>query len=134
MLVAAWAMKKCRHFILGCDSFLLAVDHKPLLSLLGQKDLEDIENPRLQNLKKKTMRYAFDIIHVPGRLNKGADATSRMPVGGAQSFLLTIRMKPSESEEKESYQVEENIKGIAMSSLYGIYQRGNPKLIECHQT
>ena len=126
MLAAAWAMKKCRHFILGCDSFLLAVDHKPLLSLLGQKDLEDIENPRLQNLKEKTMRYAFDVTHVPGRLNKGADATSRMPVGGAQSFLSTIRMKPSESEEKESYLVEENIKGIAMSSLYGIYHRETP--------
>ena len=72
------------------------------------------------------MRYAFDVTHVPGRLNKGADATSRMPVGGAQSFLSTIRMKPSESEEKESYLVEENIKGIAMSSLYGIYHRETP--------
>ena len=53
MLGAAWAMKKCQLFILGCDSFLLALDHKPLLSLLGQKDLEDIENPRLQNLTRK---------------------------------------------------------------------------------
>ena len=126
MLAAAWAMKKCRHFILGCDSFLLAVDHKPLLSLLGQKDLEEIENPRLQNLKEKTMRYAFDVTHVPGKLNKGADATSRMPVGGAKNFLATIRMKPSKSEEEESHMVEEKLKGIAMSSLYGIYHRDTP--------
>ena len=71
MLAAAWAMKKCRHFILGCDSFLLAVDHKPLLSLLGQKDLEDIENPRLQNLKEKTMRYAFDVTMYLGGSTRG---------------------------------------------------------------
>ena len=35
-------------------------------------------------------------------------------------------MKPSESEEKESHQVEGNVKGIAMSSLYGIYHRETP--------
>ena len=126
MLAAAWAMKKCRHFILGCVSFLLATDHKPLLGLLGDKALEDIENPRLQNLKEKTLRYAFDVVYVPGVLNKGADATSRMPVGGAESFLAAIRMEPSVQEEEQSHYIETKVTGIGMSSLYGIYHRDIP--------
>ena len=119
-------MKKCRHFLLGCASFLLATDHKPLLGLIGDKALEDIENPRLQNLKEKTLRYAFDMVHVPGVLNKGADATSRMPVGGAKGFLAAIRMDPSTQDEEQSYRIETKVTGVGMSSLYGIYHRDTP--------
>lgn len=80
----------------------------------------------MQNLKEKTLRYAFDVVHVPGKLNKGADATSRMPVGGAEGFLAAIRMEPTEPEEEESFKVEERLTGIGMSSLYGIYHRDTP--------
>ena len=126
MLAAAWAMKKCRHFLLGCASFLLATDHKPLLGLLGDKAIEDIENTRIQNRKEKTLRYAFDVVHVPGVLNKGADATSRMPVGGAEGFLAAIRMDPSAQDEEQSHFIETKVTGIGMSSLYGIYHRDTP--------
>ena len=39
-LSAAWAMNKCKHFLLGCDNYLLAVDHKPLLGILSDRSLE----------------------------------------------------------------------------------------------
>ena len=53
-LAAAWALEKTKHFTLGASSLYLAVDHKPLLKILGDKGLQDIENPRLQSLKEKT--------------------------------------------------------------------------------
>ena len=54
-LSASWAMSKCKHFLLGCKNFVLAVDHRPLLGVLNDKSLGDVENPRLQRLKEKTL-------------------------------------------------------------------------------
>ena len=76
-LGVVWALKKAKYFVLGCDNLIIAVDHKPLLGILGEKALEDIENPRLEKLKEKTLRYRFEIVHVPGIKNRVADATSR---------------------------------------------------------
>ena len=66
-LAAAWAMEKAKYFLLGCKSFLLATDHKPLLGILSDRSMEDVENPKLQRLKEKTLRFNFAICHVPGR-------------------------------------------------------------------
>ena len=38
-LAAAWALEKTKYFTLGAPSLILAVDHKPLLKILGEKDL-----------------------------------------------------------------------------------------------
>jgi hypothetical protein len=80
-LAVADALDKARYFVLGCRDLIVAVDHKPLLKLLGDRALDDIPNPRLRNLKEKTLRYCFRIIHVPGMKNRAADAMSRRPVG-----------------------------------------------------
>ena len=74
-----WAPEKAKHFILGCPTLYVAVDHKPLLGLLGDRHLEDIPNPRLQNLKEKTLRYRFKLVHVPGSKHSVPDAASRHP-------------------------------------------------------
>ena len=55
----------------------MAVDHKPLLGILNDKSLADIENPRLLMLKEKTLWFNFNVIHVAGRLNSGPDYISR---------------------------------------------------------
>ena len=57
LLAVVDALQKTRHFILGCDKLVVAVDHKPLLGLLNDKSLADIENPRLLMLKEKTLCY-----------------------------------------------------------------------------
>ena len=77
LLAVTDALYKCRHFVLGCDKLTVAVDHKPLLGLLNDKSLADIENPRLLMLKEKTLWFTFNVIHVPGRLNSGPDYISR---------------------------------------------------------
>ena len=78
------ALNKARHFTLGCSDLIVAVDHRPLLKVLGDRSLEDIPNPRLRNLKEKSLRFRFRVVHIPGVRNAAADALSRHPVGAAE--------------------------------------------------
>ena len=82
------ALDKARHFVLGCEDLIIAVDHKPLLKILGNRCLEDIPNPRLRNLKEKTLRYRFRIVHIPGVRHRAADGVSRHPVGTPTGIML----------------------------------------------
>ena len=75
------ALDKARYFVLGCEDLIVAVDHKPLLKISGDRSLEDIPNSCLRNLKEKTLRYRFRVTHVPGMKNKAADSMSRRPTG-----------------------------------------------------
>ena len=75
------ALDKARHFVLGCSDLVIAVHHKPLLKLFGDRSLEDIPNTRLRNLKEKTLRYRFRKVHFPGARNKTSDGLSRHPSG-----------------------------------------------------
>ena len=89
-LAVADALERTRYFVLGCDNLIVAVDHQPLLKVLGDRKLEDIKNPRLFNLKEKTLPFKFKIVHLPGRKNLASDALSRHPHGtpGAEKLLL----------------------------------------------
>lgn len=64
------ALDKARFFTLGCEDLIIAVDHKPLLKLFGDRSLEEISNARLRNLKEKTLRYRFRMVHIPGVKHK----------------------------------------------------------------
>ena len=69
-LAVADALDKARHFVLGCKSLTIAVDHRPLLKIFGDRSLDQISNTRLRNLKEKTLRYSFNMVHIPGVKNK----------------------------------------------------------------
>lgn len=113
------ALHKCRYFIQGCNDLRIATDHKPLLKVLGDRTLEEIYNPRLLNLKEKTLRYRYKLVHVPGRKNVGPDAISRYPADRADlGSLVETDMETiasSISVEADSY-----IHGLAISSLSSI--------------
>ena len=79
--LACWyGLESTRHYTLGNPKLLIASDHKPLLKILGDRKLEDIDNPRLAKLKEKMLRWKFDIIHVPGKVHVGPDTLSRQEV------------------------------------------------------
>ncbi|KAL8583505.1 hypothetical protein ACOMHN_056315 [Nucella lapillus] len=88
-LAVAVALNKARYFVLGCDNLTIAVDHKPLLKIFGDRSLNDIPNPRLRNLKEKTLCYKFCMVHIPGVKHKAADAISRNPTGKPEKLILT---------------------------------------------
>ena len=78
-LAVAWALHDTKFFTLGCTDLHIQTDHRPLVSLLGDKALDEITNRRLVNLKEKTFPWQFKISWVPGRLIPAPDATSRHP-------------------------------------------------------
>ena len=53
-LVVVYALEKTKHFVLGCKHLYMATDHKPLLGTFKDRNLEQVENPRLRRLKEKT--------------------------------------------------------------------------------
>ena len=79
-LAVVYALNKSKYFVLGCKKLYVATDHKPLLGTFGDRDLEQVDNPRLRRLKEKTMMFDFKMIHVPARKHAGPDALSRNPV------------------------------------------------------
>ena len=83
-LAVAYALDSSKYFALGCQDLTVAVDHKPLLKIFRDRSLNDIPNARLRNLKEKTLRYRFKIIHIPGARHRAADGISRHPVGEAE--------------------------------------------------
>ena len=87
-LAVVYALDKARYFVLGCTDLTIAVDHKPLLKLFGDRFLEDIPNSRLRNLKEKTLRYRFKMVHIPGVKHKVADGLSRHPVNPPETIEL----------------------------------------------
>ena len=82
------ALHKARHFVLGCPHLIVAVDHLPLLSLLNDKTLADIHNPRLLALKEKTLWFRYKMVHVPGGMHCGPDYMSRHGQEGAQTISI----------------------------------------------
>ena len=89
-LAVADALDKARFFVLGCSDLTVAVDHKPLLKVLGDRSLKDIPNARLRNLKEKTLRYRFRMVYIPGVRHKPADAVSRHPTGPKTPEMLIL--------------------------------------------
>lgn len=78
-LAVAWGLEQTRYFTQGSDKLLIVTDHKPLVKILGDRTLDEISNSRLFRLKQRTLPWRFKIIHMPGKTNDAADATSRHP-------------------------------------------------------
>ena len=83
LLGVTWGLEATKHYTLGNTKLLVATDHKPLVKILGDRKLEDIDNPRLAKLKEKTLRWQFQTIHVPGKIHVGPDTLSRKDVTAA---------------------------------------------------
>ena len=98
----AWALEQTKFFMQGCDKLTVATDHKPLISLLGGKSLDQVPNVRLFRIRQRISMWKFSIIHSPGKTNFFADAASRHPVH-------------AEEEDPETIIVATNLAAIAIS-------------------
>ena len=87
-LAVTYGLDSARFFVLGCPTLIVGVDHKPLLRIFRDRALDDIDNTRPRNLKERTLRYRFQVTHIPGITHKAANATSRHPVSEAIKLLL----------------------------------------------
>ena len=78
-LALVFSLKRSKMFILGCPRVFVVTDHRPLVKIFGDKEMDKIENPRVFDLKEKTLMYNFEVIYREGPSNQAADALSRYP-------------------------------------------------------
>ena len=97
----AWALEQSKFFTMGCNKLTVATDHKPLVSLLGQKSLDQVSNARLFYIKPRISMWKLRHIHCPGRTNFFADVTSRNPVS------------PEDDTDNERHFVAVNLASVA---------------------
>ena len=82
------------------------MDHQPLLGILNQKNLDAINNIRIQRLMSKLLGYSFQVEWIPGENHEIADALSRNPVFAAPDHKDIIIC-----------QVTEDIEDVALAEI-----------------
>lgn len=75
LLAIIWAVKHFRPYLYG-RKFKLVTDHRPLTWLFSIKD----PGSRLARWRLKLEEYDYEIIYKPGKINKNADALSRIRI------------------------------------------------------
>ena len=71
-LAITWACEKFDYYLVGRE-FQIENDHKPLVSILGDKDLSKLPH-RVQRFKMRMLHYSCEIFHTPGELMYLVDA------------------------------------------------------------
>ena len=109
MLAITWAVKKCKRFLAGREHFDIITDHKPLLPIVNNKGLYDIENPRLQRMRESLLPYSFTLGWKKGSEHSIPDALSRSPVDQA-----------TKEDEIAEMEIEDHIHQIISSNIRAI--------------
>ena len=73
-----WACERFRDLLIG-KQFHIETDHKPLVSLLGRKDIAELSS-RIQRFRKRLMDFTYTISHIEGRKMVISDTLSRAPL------------------------------------------------------
>ena len=92
-LAICWGCEKFNYHLVGCE-FVVETDHKPLVSVLGSKELAKLPL-RVQRFRLRLMAYSYKIMYTPGEKLVLADALSRAPVCDGSS-------EPTESGSDDS--------------------------------
>ena len=100
-LAVAWSLEQTRFFTMGCNDLIVTVDHKPLTKIYGDRRLDEIDNPRLFRLKRRTLMWKFEIEYQRGKRNPFADAMSRYPNKHAE--LASISMMGEDDMSEASF-------------------------------
>ena len=106
---------------------LVLTDHKPLITLFGDRTLDEIANPRLFRLKQRSLLWRFKILHKPGKLYLAPGAISRHPVesiyetkdevGISDSEILAEIRSPDSECIITSHQVDDNFKALTFDRV-----------------
>ena len=110
-LATTWACEKFANYILGMK-FEVETDHKPLVPLLGEKNLDSLP-PRILRFRLRLARFHYTIKHIPGKLMYTADTLSRAPKSdtrdteleeGAEALIeMCISQLPANASKLEEY-------------------------------
>ena len=104
-LAIAWSLKKFKMFLLGHPGFIVITDHRPLVKTFNDKELKDIDNPRIFKMKEKSLMYRFETMHIEGKKNCAANTLSRYP-------LKVCRNDLNEEDEDDFDTLELHVKAV----------------------
>ena len=77
-LAICWGCDKFHYYLAG-RQFQVETDHKPLISVLGDKEIAKLPI-RIQRFRLRMMSYSYQIRYTPGEKLVLADALSRAPL------------------------------------------------------
>ena len=77
-MAVTWACEKFSDYLLG-QEFEIETDHKPLITLLNSKALDNLP-PRVLRFRLRLARYQYIAKHIPGKLLFVAVTLSRVPI------------------------------------------------------
>ena len=121
LLAVSWAIAKCKIFLAGLAHFTVVTDHHPLIPILNNHRLDEIENPRLQRLKNRVMAYNFTAQWVKGVLNHAPDALSRNPTSDPLPHELMAECDPHTNPEPSIAEIrtacDDHLKSLRLQDL-----------------
>ena len=94
VLAITWSCEKFSTYVLG-NHISIETDHKPLVPLLGSKNLDNLP-PRVLRFRLRLMRFSYSIQHVPGKLLYTADTLSRAPLREESDSQTLLRQSEVE--------------------------------------
>jgi transposase InsO family protein len=134
-LASTWACEHFHMYVYGKE-FQIETDHKPLVSLLGKKLLDDLP-PRVLRFRLRLMKYSYTVYHVPGKRIYTADTLSRAPLSGTSSvesksedtaFVDSI-IESLPATEKRLQEIREHLENDeVLQTVMGYCKRGWPDL------
>ena len=131
-LATTWACEKFASYLLGLE-FMIETDHKPLVPLLGMKNLDSLP-PRVLRFRLRLNRFSYSIVHVPGKLMYTADTLSRSLLKSdiselqeiAETFIdACVAHLPASNTRLDEYREAQAADPIC-SRLIGYCQQGWP--------
>ena len=106
MTAICWAVKKNHLYLAGLKEFDIICDHRPLIPLLNQKSLAQVDNPRLLRLREKLVPYHFKAIWRSGKTHCIADALSRAPIDN-----------PTEEDQEVEAHAHPHLRHIVLANI-----------------
>ena len=80
LLAVVWSVDRFKHYLLGKE-FVIATDHKALVSALDENKSNKTYQSRLTRWVDRLLPYQFKFIHIPGKDMGIVDYLSRNPKG-----------------------------------------------------
>ena len=80
LLAVVWSVDRFKHYLLG-KIFLIATDHKALVSALDENRSNKTYQSRLTRWVDRLLPYQFKVVYIPGKDMGIVDYLSREPNG-----------------------------------------------------
>jgi hypothetical protein len=107
LMAMVLAIQHWRPYLLG-RKFIVSTDQKSLKQLMQQR----IVTMEQQNWAAKLLGYDFDIVYKQGKLNKGADALSRMYEGAELAPITSYAWWNQEQQIKQEISKDEKLQKV----------------------